>query len=280
MRGVRARVCAFAPACVSVCALVCVRVCSGACISVFVFRCSVFACVHFPVLFMSKCVRVCVRRACVCVRRACVCEVCVCARAYVSGCASCMPMCVGCDGAHVCMDFHVRVCVCVWVCMRVRVCACVTVTAPACPECPCGASWARSLDNSWAPSLFTWCLVFGDCEMRTVMQWLPGCSQDRTRDCTAVLACNKPEVHSGLELQLSSVSSRGWGAWPGGSRHPGCGCPGRERLLGCRALSADTAGYPSPSGGCGPGPASPAIPADSCPSVPSRQGLPGPCPSA
>ena len=59
-------VCAFVPACVSVCALVCVclchcvRVCLVACIFVFVFRCSVFACVHFPVLFMSKYVRVCV----------------------------------------------------------------------------------------------------------------------------------------------------------------------------------------------------------------------------
>ena len=66
VRGVRACVCAFVPACVSVCALVCVclchcvRVCLGACVFVFVFRCSVFACVHFPVLFMSKYVRVCV----------------------------------------------------------------------------------------------------------------------------------------------------------------------------------------------------------------------------
>lgn len=80
--------------------------------------------------------------------------------------------------------------------------------------------------------------------------------------------------------QSTVAWSRSSALCPPGSCHPGCGCPRRERLPGCGALSADAAGYSSLSGGCGPGPAGPTLPADSRPSLPSHQGLPGPCPSA
>ena len=73
---------------------------------------------------------------------------------------------------------------------------------------------------------------------------LPGCSRDGSRDCVAVLACNEPAVHSGCSrAQLCA--------------HLGAGCPAvvapGERLLGCRALSADAGWLPVPVGeGCGP----------------------------